>query len=150
MPMGKIAKRAQSNAKTTIEARRELSYYHGPVPSPEQLAAFDAAYPGTAERILKMTESQVSHRQYLEKVTVETQSSNSRWGLRFAFILGMTTILGGVCVASLGYSVTGFGTVLLGLSSLTGVFIYGKESNKKELIEKQKLMNQIENPTDNH
>ena len=140
-----IQQTPQAGAKITQiqHSEQSLEIYKGPLPSPEHLAAFEAVYPGTADRILKMAESQIAHRQYLEKKTVDTQASNSVWGMRFAFILGMTTVLGGIYVSSAGSSLVGLATLAVGLSSLVGVFVYGKHANKEELLEKQKLMEQM-------
>ena len=55
----------------------------------------------------------------------------------------MTTVLGGIYVSSAGSSLVGLATLAVGLSSLVGVFVYGKHANKEELLEKQKLMEQM-------
>src|SRR5260370_35815622 len=43
----------------------------GPFPSPDTLARFEQIVPGSAAQIINMAESQVTHRQYLERTVVE-------------------------------------------------------------------------------
>lgn len=132
------------NSKLSVQVKnRQLSVYSGPLPLPEHLEGYETIFSGAASRIFEMTEKQLEHRQYLEKKNIDTQSRNSTLGVIFAFVLGMTAILGGIYISLCGYSMSGWGTVFIGLAALVGVFVYGKESNKKELLEKQKLINQM-------
>jgi len=138
----KVATATESELSAQFE-KQQLSVYSGPLPSPKHLADYENIFSGAANRIFEMTEKQLAHRQYLEKKTVDTQSRNSTMGVIFAFILGMTAILGGIYISSCGFSLSGWGTVFVGLAALVGTFVYGKEANKKEILEKQKLINQM-------
>jgi uncharacterized membrane protein len=59
------------------------------------LAAYNQLFPGCAERILAMAESQSSHRQDLERAVVHGNIADARRGQNYAFILGLSAILSG-------------------------------------------------------
>ena len=90
-----------------------------------------------------MAEEQSKHRQYIERKAIDTQTRNSTLGVVFAFLLGLSTIVCGTWISLSGDSIFGFASMLLGLTSLVGVFVYGKRANKKELEEKQKIIEKM-------
>lgn len=55
--------------------------------------------------------------------------------------LGLTGIGASTYIATMGYSLVGLAGVVFSLATLAGVFVYGKYSNKQEMLEKQKMMN---------
>ena len=60
-----------------------------------------------------------------------------------ALIRGVVAVLAIVCgthIIESGYEISGYITMFGLLSTLVGVFVYGKRASRKELIEKQKLM----------
>ena len=72
-------------------------------------------------------------RQYnpvLQKITGAVQRTHQ--GQIFAFLLGVIAICGGLGLLFLGRSIIGLSVLIGAVASLIGVFIYGKESNKKE------------------
>lgn len=141
--MGSRSKQARLPDATTqtVSHTQMIQQYHvGPLPTAEQLGKYESICVGAADRIINMAETQSAHRQKLETIVVESQVKNSRLGLWFGFIIGMTTIISGAWVAVNGLSWIGLCTSLAGLSSLVGVFVYGKKTNQKELTEKNQLM----------
>jgi len=119
--------RSVSGTKIT-QAKQELSIHSGPIPPPEQLIRYNDAAPNAADRIIKMAEEQLEHRRMLETTALKVQARNSTLGVVFGFILGMTTILCGTALSWHGSQLAGFASVLLGLASLVGVFVYQKKS----------------------
>jgi len=105
------------------------------------LAQYNVVFPGCAERIVSMAESQSAHRQHLEKTVVEGNVRNERLGQIFAFILGATAIIGGVVLIALGKDVQGLVAIIGALGALTGVFIYGRWRNEKERAKKRQESN---------
>jgi len=130
------------NQQTTMQLAQAM-YHSGPLPPPESLAKYEKVHQGAAERIFQMAEQQAAHRQELEKITVKSQARNSFLGLISGTVIGLTGILSSTYVALSGYSVEGISGVVASLAALAGVFVYGKHSNQKEMIEKQKLINKI-------
>ena len=55
------------------------------------------------------------------------------------FILGLITIIGGLCLISQGKDIQGYRLLIGTAATLVSVFIYGKHQNKKERIEKARL-----------
>ena len=134
-----------ANDKSTYEEHAIVkTEYQGPLPLPEQLTGYEQVCPGAADRIIKMAEEQAAHRRYLEKITVETQAKNARVGIYCGTFVTFVTIVAGAVECVLGNPVQGTIAVVLGSLVPAGVFYYGKQMNLKELIEKQKLLNQME------
>ena len=57
----------------------------GPLPVPEELAAYDSIVPGAANRIITMAENQALHRQKSEMADLEADILISKLGLYFGF-----------------------------------------------------------------
>lgn len=114
--------------------KQEVSMaFSGPLPHPDILKRYDEILPGAAERIIKMAEQQAEHRRSLEQQALKSDVKNSRLGIWFGFIIGISGIIGGIVVAVFGNQPL-FGGVLsfVSLASLVGVFIYGTQSNRKD------------------
>lgn len=112
--------------------------FSGPIPPPTILAQYDQVLPGSAERILKMAETQEAHRHVIEAKVIKSEVINSRAGLIFGFMIGMTAIISGAIVASSNGELVGGAISLGGLGSLVSVFVYGSKSRKEERVEKEK------------
>jgi len=71
----------------------------GPLPPPSLYAGYEEVIPGSAERILKLTEREQSHRQELEMKTSDIQKANVRRGHWMGFALGFCGIVAAVVCA---------------------------------------------------
>lgn len=109
-----------------------LQIQSGPLPSPDVLAQYNQVLPGAAERIIRMAEDQQAHRFKMETKVAATESRNSTLGIATGFIIGMTTIIGGIIGILYGKELSGLAFGGTGLVSLVGVFIYGTRSRRKE------------------
>lgn len=119
-------------SKSTLQqTRQQLSIHSGPLPSPEQLLRYNDAVPDAADRIIRMAETQLEHRIQNEKLAIRTQARNSTLGIISAFLIGMTIVFCATFLVWSGHSITGFSTLVVGIGSLVGVFIYKKEPEKK-------------------
>ena len=96
------------------------------------LAQYNTVFPGCAERIVKMAESQSEHRQRLEKSVIESNIKAEQRGQIFAFILGAIAIVGGIGLIGLGKDVQGLVAIIGALGSLVGIFIWGRWRKEKE------------------
>lgn len=96
------------------------------------LAQYNTVFPGCAERIVKMAESQSEHRQHLEKSVIESNVKAEQRGQIFAFILGALAIVGGIGLIAFGKDVQGLVAIIGALASLAGVFIWGRWRQEKE------------------
>jgi len=79
-----------------------------------------------------MAERQAAHRQEMEKKQLQSEITDSRLGVIFAFILCLATIASGTYCILNGFSISGTLIAGTGLTGLVGVFIYGTRQNRKE------------------
>jgi uncharacterized membrane protein len=111
-------------------------HFSGPLPPPDVLIKYNDAHPGAADRILKMAETQVEHRQGLERSVVEANCRVQKSGPIYGFVICMTAILGGVYLIRVGDNAYGLAAIISALASLAFVFVFGKRKQAKELKEK--------------
>ncbi|MGH9422273.1 MAG: DUF2335 domain-containing protein [Thermoanaerobaculia bacterium] len=107
--------------------------FSGPLPPPQTLAQYNQAFPGAAERIVRMAESQSAHRRSLESARVHADIDNEKRGQVLAFIIALVVFLGSLAIVWQGKSVAGITVMLAELATLAGLFIYGKESKTRQL-----------------
>lgn len=119
-----------------IQMEQRLERFSGPLPPPEALIRYNEAFPGCAERIVTMAESQVNHRQGLEARTLAGKLSNERTGQWMAFILASFGIVGAIGLMALGRWGEGSTVLLTTVVSLVGLFILGRHRQTTELREK--------------
>ncbi len=137
---------ALQQVRSVLQSQQNIvgKTYSGPIPPPEMLDHFERVFPGLAkqivdmaERQLAMVERQMDHRHGLEKRVVGSNTSQSWVGLIFAFILGMTGLVGSLYLIYIGRELGGGATFLGSLGALIGLFFYGRKSQSKELAEKR-------------
>lgn len=114
--------------------------YSGPLPLPQHLEKYEDVCPGAADRIIAMAEGQAKHRQEMESTVIQANGRNSTLGVLIGGMVAVLAIVYGAHIIESGYEISGYVTMFVPLATLVGIFIYGKRENRKELIEKQKLM----------
>lgn len=124
------------------EERRELVQeslsYSGPIPHYTDFQGYENVLPGSADRILKMSENQSSHRQKIEKAVVLSEVENSKRGQRYAFVIVLVALVFGFILLLFDKKLEGFVTLISTAVGLVGIFVYTKESEKEERKEKSK------------
>ncbi len=127
--------RAASRAAMVMVARH--IYFSGPLPPADMLADYDKLIPNGAERLMKMVEAQSSHRQTIEASVIAAQLKESGRGQSYAFITTVLLIAAGIwaflhdCPSVSGIIFTAT------ISTVAGIFIYGKHQQKASLQEKK-------------
>lgn len=86
-----------------------------------------------------MAEEQMRHRQDLEKMVIESEISDSRRGLHYGLIIGLTAVIGGTACILLGHETGGAIIGGTGLTGLVGVFVYGSRQRRKERENRLKM-----------
>lgn len=112
--------------------------HSGPLPAPSTLEKYNNIIEKGAERIMVMAEKQSGHRIELEKTAITKQLKQSGIGQVFALIIAILALIISWDLASNGHdTVAGIigGTTVIGLVS---AFIYGKQSQRKDLNEKER------------
>jgi uncharacterized membrane protein len=109
-----------------------MAKFEGPLPPPSMLAQYDDIVPGAAEKIITIFESQVKHRQELEKTVIKSDIIDSKLGMILGFLISIAAIAAGTYCILNGHSIEG--TLLSGgaLTGLVSVFVYGSRQRKKE------------------
>lgn len=136
------ARPAGSNSRKEAFAAAMMTaeFFAGPLPPPHMLARYNEVIPGGAARILSMAEKQADHRARLEEMVVRGNVARQREGSYFAFIIAMTVIGGGIYLLATGRNIEGLAAIVAALASLTAVFVASKASQRKERIEKAKIL----------
>jgi len=123
---------APSNSPTQVAISKVESSFQGPLPPPQILQHYDEIVPGSAERIISLWESQVQHRQGLEKKTIESDIRQSYFGSTLGFIIAMFTIGVGSFLTYIGRSTEGLATIITALVGLVSVYGWGSYQRRKE------------------
>jgi uncharacterized membrane protein len=128
MHMSGEQKKLQNN--TAVMVRQET--FSGPLPPPEILGQYNEIVPGLADRIVKMAESQSSHRQKLESRVVWFDGIRTMFGLIFGLVVALAGIVGGAELILGGHSLTGLASILLPLGAIVGAFVYQQRPKKEQ------------------
>lgn len=93
---------------------------------------YEEVFPGAADRILRIAESESAHRHRIESRIVTVHGVTAVAGVVIGGVLGLAGIGGGVYIAVQGSSLEGAGLALLSLASLVGVFVYQQHADKSK------------------
>ena len=128
-------------SQTNVSLTQSTSFYTGPVlPSPDELARFEAVIPQGADRIFTWVVKQSENRMSMERAVVFSNISKESRGQWMAFIICLVVILiGGLLVYS-GKDVQGFVLILGPLVWLAGTFITSKVKGQRELKRKRQAL----------
>lgn len=111
--------------------------HQGPLPSPDDLAKYDQAFPGTGERIIAMAELEQRHRHAIEIKSLDAQigdrgcyRAERKRGQYLGFSIGAIALVSGTVAACLGAPVVGglFGAG--GVTALVSAFLYERHTEK--------------------
>ena len=114
--------------------------FMGPIPSPQDLARYEAVIPGLADRLINRFEKQSDHRMTMETSVTASDALRANLGLAAGFIVAVVMIIGSVYLIAHGHDVSGtlLGTGTLG--SLVGTFVYGTNIRNQERGERRKAL----------
>ena len=122
-PQTQLEQQAVPPASRTVATRSITSTtrFEGPIPPPAALADYDKVFPGCAERLVALAESQSAHRQELEKTVVRANVAAERSYGTARHGDGPTAVTGGrrAHTGPAGAAMTGGGPVVN--ASPTGV-----------------------------
>ena len=85
----------EQQAAVMVQRLIVQEYHQGPLPRAQELAAYDVAHPGTAERIVAMAEREQGHRHGLETKVVVAEAgirSRGQW-IAFVSLLAMLGVV---------------------------------------------------------
>lgn len=100
------------------------------------MAKYEAVLPGFTDRVLTNFEKQSTHRMSIETDAIAHDRKMGSRGQAFGLVIALVALaLGGILVWN-GHPVPGTVLATGDLVALVSLFIYGKESSKRELEQK--------------
>ena len=105
-----------------IEARS----FKGPLPPPSLFRQYDETLPGSAERIMQLSEKEQSHRHQWDNKALEYEGKEVIYGQWFGFILGILGISGGIFCAYIDQPWVAAVLVGTSLAGIVTAFIKGR------------------------
>ena len=120
----------------STEKRELVAQYEGPIPPASEMAKYENALPGTADRILAMSEKEATHRHKVEGTLLVQDDRRITHafierilGQIFALIMGVFAISAGAYVALKGYQLAGGFIGGGGVIGLVTAFIWGRKKD---------------------
>jgi uncharacterized membrane protein len=104
------------------------------------LREYDQIYPGAAEKIIQMAESQLHHRQSLERQVIEAEIRQAARGQWIAGAIALAGLLAATLVGVFGSPVVGGAIAAMDVVGLAAVFIYGSHQKRAEREERVKAL----------
>ena len=92
--------------------------FNGPLPPPSLFGKYDEILPGSANRILKITEREQNQRHDWDNKALDFQNKEVSRGQYLGFILGIVAIGGSVACAYFGQT---WVAIVIGSTSLAGI-----------------------------
>lgn len=114
-----------------------MKSHKGPLPAPEDFAAYEKTLPGASGRILSMAEKSQDNRIQQTQRSLDLQHdfqekdfSEARRGQNFGLTVSLVTILGGIVLIALGHDWAGVGLVGATLAAIVVAFIKGRDRSR--------------------
>jgi uncharacterized membrane protein len=104
--------------------REERLHFQGPLPRPEDFAAYERVLRGAADRILKMAETQATHRQAMEHRALSGDITKSMMGTVLAYITFGGSMFGAVYLLLHDKPIQSLAALIVALGSAFGPKIY--------------------------
>jgi uncharacterized membrane protein len=111
----------------------------GVIPSPAVVREGESLVPGAADRILKLAESETSHRRATELMAIEIQGRDQiayrrveMAGQVFGLFIGIAALAGSVYAGTHGAQVTGAFIGVGGITGLVTVFVLGSNQLERQ------------------
>lgn len=131
-----------------------LACYSGPLPPAREFGAYEAAHPGSADRILAMAEksqeaiiretaTQAAHRRQLENQVIPAGIAADKRGQCFALVIAMTGLLTSGVLGIWGNAWVAGALGPSSLALLAGVFISERQKSSRQAAEKKAEQNAL-------
>lgn len=125
--------------RKTAEIIAIRTQFTGPLPHPQILEQYEHIFPGAAERIIRMAESETNHRRGIQDRSVSAdiegmrrQFSEARVGQYCALLITLGFIGAGTYVAISGQALTGLAFSGIGIVTIVSAFIWGRTKREED------------------
>lgn len=112
--------------------QHQISSFQGPLPPPSMLADYDKIIPGSAERILAMTEHEQKSRTCSKDQALNGAISKDKRGQWMGFVITFAVLIIASVFAWKGNTLFAGTLIGLDLLGLAAVFVVGHKSDKNE------------------
>jgi len=96
-----------------------------PLPPAEELERLEKLFPSITQKLVEAFIAQGTHRQNLETIVITGDNHRANLGQRYAFILGMTALVGGFALIGFGHDGLGIAAIITSLATLLTAFFGG-------------------------
>lgn len=110
----------------------QVERYSGIIPHPSIVGRWERIMPGSAERILSLSEKHQDHRMEIERTMFGVFVKREQLGMWFYFILALVMIIGGIIIILSGYSTVGLVALAAPVATLAGSFLYSHRNSRQE------------------
>ena len=117
----------------------EMESYAGPIAHPRIIKGYEEILPGSAKRILKMSEDEQKHRHKMEMTDMDFRSTvvqrgqtYERYSLAAAFVIVLVLAVGAIHLIEIGRDAAGLGVIISALAVLAGAFVVTRRAEQKK------------------
>lgn len=110
----------------------QVEHYSGIIPHPNIVGRWERIMPGSAERILSLSEKHQEHRMEIERTMFDVFVKREQLGMWFYFVIALVMIVGGVVIILSGYSTVGLVALAAPVATLAGSFLYSYRSVRQD------------------
>lgn len=104
-------------------------YSSGPIPSAEELGAYNRIEPGLLDRIMRMSESEGEHRRKLETLSLEEAVKATRRGQLLSTLIALASLGAGVAMVAFGADPIAIVLILGAVGTLITLILTGGKSS---------------------
>lgn len=127
-PLVSKGQRDQIVARVVRVTQSEM--FQGPIAHPKHLRQYEDILPGSADRIIRMAESQLEHSQKMQERVLDAEIYDHKSGRLYGFLALTALIVGGVVTGALGMEALSLAFLGAGALGVVGSFIRGKARGK--------------------
>ncbi len=128
----------------SVDLRRELEFFSGPLPPPQLLVEYNKVYPECAKEIVQMAREEQRHRHQTEDQQVKGDVTLAKRGQLIGGALALAAVLGGIYLIAHDKPISGLSILSGVVVAFGGAFIYDRYQHarswaKTESQDAQKL-----------
>ena len=112
----------------------EVTTFDSIMPDPETLREYELLCPGTTQKWMEITQSEIAHRHKMEDRITLTFKRGTMWGQIFGFVTSTMSFLAGCYALKLGYP-TAAATIITGSAAAVIAAFYFRSRGPRKIEE---------------